>query len=719
MKHFSKTRAFLCAGAATMALAVPAMAEEAGNESGFNEIVVTAQKREESLKDVPVSIVALGLADLENKGVTDLTDLKTQVPGLQVTPHPNSAITARVFMRGVGNNDDQITMDPSVAVYIDGVYVARSQGLASDVAELERVEVLRGPQGSLYGRNATGGAINFITRAPELGQFGFEQKLTYGNYDQFRSRTRVNIPVGNTLAVELGYLHAQLDGYVDNLGTGVKRFGDQRRDGYRAAALWQPGDTVQVRYTYDRSEIDDTPAFIAYVPFYPQMADRPTAGSPSVSNLQANAVVSQGHNLTASWDVSDDVTIKSITGYRKLRNRTMQDYHSGVFGPFPLFRTAFDSSQDQFSQELQLIGSAFDKRLEYVLGLYYFDESAHSFDTTVVPGRPRSERTVTIDNRAYAVYAQATYNPAILDDRLFVTLGGRWSRDERKATLQDVAVPSVGDPIVGAPGNGDRAFENFSPSASLRLALSDTTSIYGKVVSGYKTGGFNVRASSVDRFNAGFGQETLTSYEFGVKSELLDRRLRVNAALFTTKYDDIQVNVQSDPNNIARTDVLNAGKATIKGFELDFSLRPTNGLTISANYAYLDAKYDRIVDGAGNDVTAQFTYIQAPKHTLVTSVEYEFPPSPIGTFAIYADYFTKSRYSSSTSDPRYIIGDYGLLNGRITLSDIPVGFGNWQLAVFGRNLTDKVYYADHFNAGVPSAFFGQPRTYGVELSFKY
>ncbi|GFM28815.1 TonB-dependent receptor [Novosphingobium sp. PY1] len=712
-------RTFLLAGVAGIAFASPAVAQEAGSRDGLNEIVVTAQKREESLQDVPVSIVALGLQDLENKGISDLTDLRTQVPALQVTPHPNSAITARIFMRGVGNNDDQITMDPSVAVYIDGVYVARSQGLASDVAELERVEVLRGPQGSLYGRNATGGAINFITRAPKLGEFGAEQKLTYGNYDQFRSRTRVNVPIGDTLAVEFGYLHAQMDGYVDNLGTGVKRFGDQRRDGYRAAALWQPTDAISVRYTYDRSEINDTPAFIAYVPFYPEVAPRPTAGSPSVSNLQPNDVVSQGHNLTASWDVSDSLTVKSITGYRKLRNQTMQDYHSGIFGPFPVFRTAFDSSQKQFSEELQLIGSGLDDRLEYVLGFYYFEESADSFDTTVVPGRPRSERTVTIDNKAYAVYAQATYNPAFLDNRLFVTLGGRWSRDERKATLQDVAVPSVGDPIPGTPGRGDRAFQNFSPSATLRYEFSDKTNAYAKVVSGYKTGGYNVRASTTDRFNAGFGDETLTSYEFGVKSDMLDNRLRLNAAFFYTSYKDIQLNVQSDPNNIARTDVLNAGKATIKGLELDLSLRPARGLTVSANYAYLDAKYDRILNAAGDDVTSQYNYIQAPNHTLVTSVNYEFPPSPIGTFAVYADYFLQDKKMTSSTDSRYIVGSYGLLNGRVTLSDIPVGFGNWQLAVFGRNLTDKVYYADHFNAGLPSAFFGQPRTYGVELTFKY
>jgi len=156
----------------------------------LEEVVVTAQKREESIQKAPISLAAFSSADLENKGINSLVDLRSEVPNLQLTPHPNSTATTRVFMRGVGNNDDQITQDPSVAIYLDGVYVARSQGLAADVADIERVEVLRGPQGSLYGRNATGGAINFITKAPELGRFGFQQAFTFGNDNLFRTRTQ-------------------------------------------------------------------------------------------------------------------------------------------------------------------------------------------------------------------------------------------------------------------------------------------------------------------------------------------------------------------------------------------------------------------------------------------------------------------------------------------------------------------------------------------------
>ena len=714
---------FISHGALAMCLAAatsPAFAQDDASvqSGGIEEIVVTAQKRSESLQKTPISMMAMTGADIEKKGIADITDLRTLVPSLAVTPHPNSATTARVFIRGIGNNDDQITVDPSVAVYLDGIYIARNQGLSAEVAEVERIEVLRGPQGSLYGRNATGGAINYITRAPELGEFSAKQTLAIGNYDQFRSRTRVNIPVGETLAVELGYLHSQKDGFVDNPGTGVDRWGDQRRDAYRAAVLWQPTDALQLRYTYDRSDINDTPVFMVAAPFYPRMADRPTAGSPLVRNLMPNDATSQGHNLTISWEVADDVTLRSLTGYRKLSSITNQNYLTGVAGPFPLILTGFDQKQDQWSEELQLVGSAFARRLDYVLGAYYFDEDGESSDYSAITGRSRMDRVATIHNRAYALYGQATLRPAFMEG-LYLTGGLRWSRDERKATLDQTIVPATGLPTVLPRGAGDNHFSNISPSLVIGYNANASLNIYAKYARGYKTGGYNIRASSIARFNEGFGPETLDSFELGIKSSWLDNHLQANLALFRSNYKDIQTNIQSDPTNVAITDVFNAGKARIQGFELDLIAKPIDALTLSVNYAYLDAKFQQILDQAGNDITSRYTFVEAPKHTLTTSLEYRFPDTPIGVLTANIDYFLKSKVSTSTADPRYVIGDYGLLNARLTLSDIPVGFGSWRLSAFGKNLTDKEYYIAHFNGGLPSAIFGDPRTYGLELTFEY
>ncbi|QZP07040.1 TonB-dependent receptor [Caenibius sp. WL] len=714
----NKATVLAAAVTALPATAYAATPGDGAQAEGLGEIIVTAQKRAEPLQKTPLSISAMTAADLVNKGINDITDLRSEVPSLQITPHPNSAITARIFIRGVGNNDDQITQDPSVAVYLDGVYVARSQGLAGEVADLERIEVLRGPQGSLYGRNATGGAINFITKAPELGRLSVRQDLTVGNRGQFRALSKVNIPIGDRLAIELGYLRSEKDGFVRNQGTGVKRFGDERRDAYRAAVHWQPVENFDVRYTYDRSEVNDTPAYIAQVPLYPATASRPKGGSPFVQDLQRNDVVAQGHNLTLDWQVSDALTIKSITGFRRLANTTHQDYLTGAFGPFPVVATYFDSRQKQFSEELQLIGKAFGDQVQYVLGAYYFDESAKSYDISATARPPRSDRYVTIDNTAYALYGQLTYRPDFAEG-LYLTGGVRWSHDKRKATLQNISIPAAGTPTVSALGIGDRSYDNVSPEFVVGYSPNADLNLYAKLSRGYKSGGFNVRASSIARFNAGFAPETLTSYEIGAKTSWFGNRLRVNVAAFIADYNDIQINVRTDPTNIAVTDVLNAGKARIKGVELDVTARPVAGLTLTANYAYLHARYKEIIDGTGTDITDTFRFVQAPPHSLTASAEYEFPETPIGRLAIYADYSYQSRKFTAATDAHYKIGGYGLLNGRITLSDIPLGFGNWQVAVSGKNLTNKTYLIDHFAVGVPAGFYGEPRTYGVTLSFKY
>jgi iron complex outermembrane receptor protein len=721
------------------AISLLAASAACADNLALEEVVVTAQKREESIQKTPISLAAFSETDLENKGISNLVDLRSEVPNLQMTPHPNSTATTRVFMRGIGNNDDQVTQDPSVAVYMDGIYVARSQGLAADVADIERVEVLRGPQGSLYGRNATGGAINFITKAPEIGEFGFKQAFTLGNDNQFRSRTQADLPLGDTAALELSYLKSSKDGYVKNPGTGVSRWGDQDRYAYRAALHWQPTDDIDVRYSYDKSQIDDTPGLIVYSPSFPAMAKRPTSGSPFVRDLHANDVTSQGHHVIASWEVNDSLTVKSITGYRKLDNYTNQNYLTDaltgtgnplatLFAGKPVFVTEFDSQQHQFSEELQAAGDALDSRLEYVAGLYYFSEKADSYDTTSsIQGF--DERWVSIDNSAYAAFGQATYTPAF-DDALHVTLGLRYSRDNREATLETLhANPNGTTPTTykGGPNpfsdKGDKSFDNVSPSLIVAYDLDTDINVYGKVTEGYKTGGYNVRAPQL-RFADGFDQENLTSYELGLNSQWWDNRVRLNGAVFLAKYDDIQVNVQTDPTNASITDVLNAGKATISGFEMELSGRVTEALTATLNYAYLDAAYDKVDDAAGNDVTSNFEFTDAPHNSYTTSLQYEFPATPIGLFTALVDYSWQSeKFSSST--PRaggnlYRIDDYGLLNARLNLSEIPVGAGSLRASLWGRNLEDKHYYTSLFDlSAAMGAYFGEPRSYGIDLVYQY
>ena len=714
-------RIFACSLAASLlgTTAIPAYAQDA-TDDGVGEIVVTAQKREESLQDTPISLVALSGRELETRQINGLNDLRSNVPNLQLTPHPNSAATTQVFMRGVGLNDDQITQDPSTAIYMDGVYVARSQGLAMDVADLERIEVLRGPQGTLYGRNATGGAINFITRKPKLGEFGGKLQGSVGNYDYWRLKGSVNIPVGDTLAIGLSYLRAKKDGYVKNRGLGVSRFGDQDRTAYRADVLWEPTPNLSLRYSYDRSEIGDTPAYITRVPFYPAKADRPKESASTVAGLLANDVVSQGHALTAEWEASDALTVRSISSYRKLNNFQNQDYVSGALRPQALQRNQSLTKQDQFSQELQLVGSLFDGSLEYVVGAYYFEEDgtyhAANLPTT---GTATNYTDATIDNSSKALFGQFTWTPKGIE-RLHVTVGARYSRDKRAATLATSTQNGAGPIVPVSAGAGSRVFTDFSPTFVIAYDAADNVNLYAKAVKGYKTGGFNTRASSSARFNAGFGEETLWSYELGMKSQFLDNRVRLNVAAFTSKYRDIQINVQSDPTDIRKTDVLNAGRANVKGIEADLTVVPVKGLRLTANYGYLDAKYGKITDVTGADISDQFRFINAPKHSYALDATYTSPDLGFGSIEANVNYnWQGKRYSTSNlTSGTYIIGSYGLLNARLSLVDIPVA-KSLRVGVFGRNLLDKEYYIAHFNVGVPGAIFGEPRTYGIDLTAEF
>jgi iron complex outermembrane receptor protein len=336
-----KRTAIFLALTATSAVATPFALADDSSSFRLEEVVVTAQKKAESMQDTPISLIAFDSNTLENRGINTLVDMGPNIPNLQLTPHPNSGATVRVYIRGVGNNDDQITQDPSVATYMDGVYLARSQGLAMEVGDIERIEVLRGPQGSLYGRNATGGAINFVTVAPSLDSLEFKQAFTLGSRDEFRSKTTLNLPVTDTFAVKLGYLLAEKDGFVDNPGTGEDRFGDQDRTAYRLDALWQPTGSLELRYAYDRSEMDDTPVFVDLVPLYPEQGERPDKSDPNVTDLVGNDITSQGHTLTLAWDINDDITVKSITGYRELDNFTYQGLRTASttsLGPTILMR---------------------------------------------------------------------------------------------------------------------------------------------------------------------------------------------------------------------------------------------------------------------------------------------------------------------------------------------------------------------------------------------
>ena len=319
-------------------------AQQSDNGLTLEEVVVTAQKKSESLQDAPISLLAFDSEKLEKLGVSDVGDIQGAVPNLSTAPHPTNRNSLTAFIRGVGNADLQITKDPAVGVYLDGVYLGRSAGLTADIADVQAIEVLRGPQGTLYGRNTTGGAISIRSAQPDE-EFSLKQKLSKGNRGYWRSLTQANIPLSDTLMMRAAFSRSAEDGWVENIGTG-KDFGEQQKQALRLAVRWLVSDTLTLDYAFDQSEINGgqlayqlthitNPNGAGLAPF-----SRDTRQSAlSVNNLEKSSDDVSGHSLTASWFISDDLTIKSITAYRDLDEFAYQDYSASAHhfsgGAFP------------------------------------------------------------------------------------------------------------------------------------------------------------------------------------------------------------------------------------------------------------------------------------------------------------------------------------------------------------------------------------------------
>jgi len=694
------------------AFALPAVAL-AQNE--LEEVIVTAQKRAESLQDTPISMVSLGADALRRLGIASVGDLTHHVPNLSMTPFPNSPNAPRLFIRGVGSGDPQVTTDTSVGVYLDGVYLARSIGLGLEVADIERIEVLRGPQGTLYGRNTTGGAVNVVTVRPE-DKFSFGQEFSAGELSLLRSKTILNVPLNEQLLARLAYVKHERDGAVRNQGSGDD-FGSYDKDGFRADLRWIAGELATVDYAYDRSEstfaghyyqlLEANAWFEGFLPTEDDRLDAARLPSP----YQSGDSSSDGHTLTVTVP-SAIGEFKSITAYRSLDESAYQDYSANEF--ISVIRNVVaDTDQDQFSQELQLVGSTESGALDYALGLYYFREQGDVYliDEIGLIALTLPATDVSAENEAWAAYAQATWHPSS-ESPWAVTVGARYSLDDRSADHRSLGVEV------------DESFDEFTPSVTVSYQLDDTSSLYAKLVTGYKSGGFNIRAAD---FTKPFEPETLTSYELGWKSEWLDRRLRLNAAVFYADYEDMQLDiVVPDQPNPALTQTENAGKASISGIELDLQALLAPGLRASLSFGYLDTEIEE-VEGDDKD----FWVLQnAPDSQVSATLDWDVWSNAKNTLNMAFDYTYREKVYTSArpnppGDPGDFIPSYGIGNLRLALAGQDwIGRGEFEVALWVHNLFDREYQIEGQGSFYQLqanrlAVFGDPRLFGVDLSYRF
>ena len=691
----------------------------------LEEVIVTAQKREQLLQDAPLAISVLNSDQLEAQRIHGLDGfIGGAIPSLRVQPYANSPSTLIVAIRGNGPTDaGPIIREGTVGIYLDGIYLDRPQALAMEVSDLERVEVLRGPQGTLFGRNSIGGAVSMISKKPS-GQFGFEQTLSRGNYDAWRSETHIDLPEMAGFSFKLDYIHDERDGWVNNTAPGEWDYNAYQKDGGRISLRYQASDDFTVDAFAFRSEIKATQSYQqiysgAPSPFKNER-DRETHTRMPVTPLDPTHSKPQGYGLTLTYNPSAELTVKSITGFIGTDEKTRDNYNLAISNGL-IFEA--DIRQRQFSQELQALFK--NDQFDVVTGLYYFrgwakerDLSKFSLDfsgqVTGVPYSPIDPPStfgvpavdIRAESNAYAAYGQLTWTPTYLN-RLHITTGARWTHDDKSGVRE----------ISGFSQDFDFKNSHLDGAVTLSYDWLENISTYAKWGTGYQAGGANPRSSTFRPYD----EETVRSWELGLKSEFFDRRLRVNADLFRTDISNIPIDVENK-NDITITDTLSNPKtARIQGFEADITAAPADGLVVGFSYTYLDSHLPPLANPLSGGELEQFTITQTPRHAGAAFIDYTLPRLGIGELRLHVD-------ASSTSQFAFVaIGKdrqdgYTLLNGNITLSDIHLGNleGSFQTTVWGKNLTNEEYLVSAFpTATAMLQAFGDPRTFGVDVVYKY
>lgn len=724
------TLAVLIGGATII---VPAHAQEAsaadlGRRSGaeridsnVGDIVVTAQRREQRLQDVPVAVTAVSQDALRDIQATNIGDLQGVVPNL--TLHDGDASNAVVYIRGVGQIDSLSFADPGVGIYLDDVYLGRAQGAFLTVYDVDRVEVLRGPQGTLYGRNTIGGAVKFVSSALSNDPT-YRAELTLGSYDDVELSGAIGgALIEDSLLAKAAVSFIRRDGFSDNAFDG-RDDGDKRQFAGRVAMEYRAGSDFRLRLNVDgsrdRPDTSRTPARATSVfGLYPPTTNDPFQVDANFNQL--SDLDTFGVSLTADWNIGSSISLKSISAYRRMVYKANLDTDAT---PLDLFGVYVDQHQHQLSQEVQVTYTG--DRLNAVAGLFYFDEKDRTLSGLFAPALGLvTAGTNRQHNRSAAAYGQLSYE---FVDRLSLIAGLRYTSEHKDfARTQELFPPTTSLPVPLGTGllvtdlTMEKSWNSFSPKVGLDYRPSDDVLLYASISRGFKSGGFDGRADTPERAKP-YDPETLWAYEIGVKSTLLDRRLTANLALFYNDYTNLQLSSFTAAADGSFSALFtNAGAATIRGAEFELAARPVPGLAINFQLGYLDAQYDRYIGPGGNDISRLRKLVNAPEWSGRLGVKYRIDLGDRGGLSIGGDasYRSKTYPTVSSSEilaqPGYILVD---------------AFVRWASAkeryyvqVGGKNLTNKRYRTHGFDLsdslGYQLAYYGDPRVFRVTFGTRF
>jgi iron complex outermembrane receptor protein len=719
-------------------------AQPAAEPGGLEEIVVTAQRREERLQDVPISVTALTGSQLQQQQVFDVTRLTNAAPSVWVAQalDPTDIV---IGIRGLSETIPQMVVDPAVGIYVDGVYVSRSAGANVSLIDMERVEVLRGPQGTLFGRNTIGGAFNITTNRPTDKLEG-SLEATGGNYDTRAFTGVLNVPlVGDTLDARFVYQHSEHGGYEhsDYLGQDLNSL---KEDYFRGTFKLQASEHWQALLAADYANFRGHSAFSKFAYFDPTAA---LPGAPPFNvlipalnghpgdllsnyvggNFHANAAGINPDFFTKTYSTTgtvtgqfDNVAVKSISSYRHASRDSPVDLDGT---PYPFLQIPYEPfSYHQISQELQAYGKALDSRLDWIGGLYYFRETGNQqvYTQFLAPLAPINIGDYDALNVSKAIFAQLTYE---IVSRLRLTLGARYTRDTRNVDYHDhtsAGLCTVPAQILNEAGvcsaTGEVVYSYTPFTAGLDYRLSDSTLLYAKLSRGYRSGGWPQSVTNPAGF-VPFGPENVLSPEVGAKIELFDQRLRLNSAAFYSNYKQIQVS-QDVPSAFGpATITTNAGDGRIYGGEMEATAL-IQKLRVNLSVGLVQPKYTQ-----GPLVGTPF--LNVSKMTTALALSYPID-TPVGQFDLNSDYAWRSALSffppipnNAAASEALTQNGYGLLGARIVYH---VAQSPFEVSLWGKNLTGKQYKVrtiDFVSPGLGNVIYlpGDPLTFGASVDYKF
>jgi iron complex outermembrane receptor protein len=796
-----------------------AAADTAEAEAGLRDIVVTATKRETNLQRTPISINVINQEAIKDRHVQSLFDLSDgAIPSLRISTFEARQSALTIGIRGIVPLDaNQPAREQGVGIYIDGVYLGRQHGLNAALFDLERVEVLKGPQGTLFGRNTEGGALSLVSKAPS-GEFGGRVSAGIGNLGAYTGEVHLDLP-------EFHNFSAKLDGIVQYQGPvtrnplpGQTGWGYYDRRGGRVAVRWSPSSDLTNDFAFDYGRDANSPFYSQLLNYNPNGCAAGAQSAVPACTLPGTAyttltgtvrplpapVVVEGKDLMRTadigvpqqpsvdkthgftnilkWKAADGIELRSITAWRGV-SASQWDNAGGAHRPpvvaagctgtacnFSRYSLA-DLSQDQFSQELQAVGSV--GSLDYVAGLYYFNErvsddaatpNSNAWNSTLTaytildpcvgsggfgsqPGCRSIDRASAVKSKSYAAYGQVTWNAT---DAIHLTAGGRYTKDKKKGELLISRNINYRTNTAVATANGytplDETWNRFNPMVTLAVDATDQVHLYAKYATGYRAGGASSRTSNYQAFNP----EDVKSYEVGLKTDFWDRRARFNLAGYIMDRKNSQVDISSiqftATGNFNNLVTINApGTTKIRGIEADLTVQPIDGLTLNASYAYTYTRIPLVpisvtAGGTTTVVDQRFYIVFTPRNAASGAIDYELP---VGGGDTRLRFHLDGNYSQATQafDQFATKNDAStLFNGRISLADISMGGGGQKLTVgvWGRNLFDTayVYRRDPSNSlpGAPTSSattgsignilgdygnFNAPRTFGIEAALRF